>query len=133
MVIALQVPTDASEAESEPTVNHVELTGYLGADPELRYSVERMPIARASLATHAWHEEHEQLVRTTDWHRLVAFGTAAETMQRLRRGELVQVSGRLHTHSWVDAARMRHTRTEIIADQIFVVRARHRQAGLPLS
>jgi single stranded DNA-binding protein len=111
----------------------MELIGFVGNTPELRYGAAHVPIVRFSLATHRWHDGGEGLVESTDWHQLLAFEHAAEACRRLRRGELVHVTGRLHTRSWVDRRHLRHSATEIIVDQVRVPRPTARQQGLPLA
>ena len=119
--------------DDEATANHVAITGYVGREPQLRYTAEGAIIASLSLATHRWHGEDGVLVRTTDWHRIVAFDEVAEIARRLRSGELVLASGRLHTRTWRDRLGTHHQTTEIIATDLRRVRRRPSQLELDIN
>ena len=59
-------------------LNKVTLIGYLGDNPELRYTKEKEAIARVRLATsESWKKDGEKQERT-EWHNLVFFGKLAE-------------------------------------------------------
>lgn len=126
------VPDYIPEPGDEQTSNQVELVGYVGREPEIRYTAEGEMVGSMSLATHRWHPENDVMVRTTDWHRIVAYQDIAETCRRLRPGELVRVVGRLHTRSWTDRSGARQQRTEIVADRILRVRPRPSQLVLDI-
>jgi single-strand DNA-binding protein len=105
------------DPERERTSNRVELVGYLGQRPELRYTAEREAVVALSLATHCWTEGTNGPQQVTDWHRVVATGDLVATCLRLRVGELVRVVGRLRTQSWVDGrGRPRQSNEVVLAD-----------------
>jgi len=99
-------------------LNKAQLIGYLGADPEVRYTPEQEAIARVRIATsESWKkngEKHEK----TEWHNVVFFGKLAEIVgEHLKKGSLVYVEGHIQTRSWDKDGETRYT-TEIIAESM---------------
>ncbi|MBK5914339.1 single-stranded DNA-binding protein [Rhodocyclus purpureus] len=97
-------------------LNKVHLIGYLGSDPDVRYTQEHEAVTRVRLATsESWKkngEKHEK----TEWHNLVFFGKLATIVgEHLKKGALVYVEGRLQTRSWDKDGEMRYT-TEVIGE-----------------
>ena len=61
------------------TVNRIELIGYMGAMPEMRYTVGGMAVTNFSLATNRiWQDQSGESRKETDWHRVTAWGRLAE-------------------------------------------------------
>lgn len=70
------------------------LTGNLGADPEMRYSSEGMPIAGFNLAFKSGKEK-------TSWIKISAFKKLAEICEKyLHKGAKVTVIGCLEQQKW---------------------------------
>jgi single-strand DNA-binding protein len=124
-----------SAASDDPTINRVELVGYVGADPEQRHTTTQELIVWFGLASHRLFRSHGgEISQITDWHRVIAEGELAAIAAELRRGALVKVHGRLRTRSWETRRGERRTRTEVIASEIRQVRRApvFRQTTLPL-
>jgi single-strand DNA-binding protein len=121
------------DPELERTSNRVELVGYVGRRPELRYTTELEPMLTLSLATHRWREDGGQPRQVTDWHRVVAYGALAREHEGLRTGELVRAIGRLQTHTWTDRYGNRQVRTEVVLEELQRGPRRAWQVRLPLS
>jgi single-strand DNA-binding protein len=121
------------DPDDEVTSNEASIVGYVGRDPQIRYTADGALVVSLSLATHRWHGENGELVRTTDWHRVVAFDAAADLCEHLRSGDLIRASGRLHTRTWRDRLGAYHERTEIIVAEITRVRRRPTQLGLGMA
>jgi len=101
------------------SVNKVILIGRLGRDPEERVSAGGTRVSNFSLATDQMRAGNGAPQRTTEWHRIVAFGKAAEHCnQYLRKGRLVCVEGSLQTRSWEKPPGEKHYATEIIAFRV---------------
>src|SRR3712207_1807362 len=87
------------------TVNYVELIGWLGNDPEERFTPSGIAIANFRLGTKrlgarqedgSWHYE-------TDWIDVEAFDKLAEVVAaNLQKGSRVRITGSLRTDSWQD-------------------------------
>ena len=99
------------------TLNKVMLIGRLGKDPEERATAGGTCVSKFSLATDNYHSTNGE--KTTEWHRIVAYGKAAETCnQHLRKGRLVCVEGSLQTRSWEKSPGEKHYFTDVIASRV---------------
>lgn len=100
-------------------LNEVQLIGYLGADPEIRYTKEGEAIANLRIATSdSWKDKDGKKQERTEWHRVVMFSKLAEIAgEYLTKGSLIYTKGRLQTHSWEKDSETRYT-TEIVANSM---------------
>lgn len=94
--------------------NKVSLKGRLGGDPEQRSFEGGGSVVRFSLATTDLYTDKNNRPREkTDWHRIAVFEPAhVETCMRLRKGDLVQVDGKLETRKY-DKDGQTHYSTEV--------------------
>ena len=99
-------------------LNKVQLIGFLGANPEIRYTQEGDAVARTRIATsETWKKNGEKQERT-EWHQIVFFGKLAEVVgEYLKKGSLAYVEGRLQTRSFDKDGETRYM-TEIVADSM---------------
>lgn len=103
------------------SVNKVILIGNLGRDPEVRYNPSGFSVANFSIATtHAWTDKQTGTRKEeTEWHRLVAFGSVTEIIERyLKKGSQVYVEGRLKTRKWQDKAGKDQYTTEVVVESL---------------
>lgn len=98
-------------------LNKAQLIGYLGANPEIRYTPEREAIANIRVATtETWKNKDGSKGEKTEWHSVVMFGKLAEIAgQYLKKGSLVYIEGKLQTRSWEKDGETRYA-TEVRAD-----------------
>lgn len=95
------------------SVNKVILLGRLGADPEIRYTLEGKPVAIFRLATNEVLVKNNEKETLTEWHRLVAFGRLAEICgEYLSKGSRVYVEGKLRTRKFED----KHGQTRFVTE-----------------
>ena len=81
-------------------MNIVLLTGNLGQAPEVR-DTKTTTVARFSLATNERFKDRDgERHERTDWHRVVAFGALAKTLEQLQAGDKVTVRGKLRTNTY---------------------------------
>ncbi len=100
-------------------VNRVILIGRLGRDPEAKMTAGGTKVSAFSVATDRFQSANGGLEKTTEWHRVVAYGKLAEQCnQYLRKGRLVCVEGSLQTHSWERPPGEKHYTTEVIAARV---------------
>ena len=101
------------------SVNKVILVGNLGRDAEVRFTPSGAAVANFSIATtEVWNDKSGQKQEKTEWHKVVLWGKAAESLKDyLVKGKQVYVEGRLETRKWEKDGVERYT-TEVKADKI---------------
>ena len=113
-------------------VNKVILVGFMGKDPEVRYTSGGQAVASLRIATsRGWTErESGQRKEETEWHDIEVWGKSAEACgQHLAKGARVYVEGRIKTDRWEDQqSGQKRSRVKIVAE---VVRFLGRGNGAP--
>ncbi len=104
-------------------LNKVMIIGNLGRDPEMRYTPGGRAVTTFTVAcSRAWNSSEGERHEETEWFSIVAWGKLAETCkQYLIKGSLVYVEGRLQTRSWEDAEAKKHSRTELVANEMIIL------------
>lgn len=84
--------------------NKIIIVGYLGRDPELRYTPQGTPVCDFSVATtERRRDKSGEMQDVTTWFRVNLWGRLAEVAsQYLSKGRLVYVEGRLSQREWQD-------------------------------
>lgn len=102
------------------SLNKVMLIGYLGDDPEIRYTPSGSAVANFRIATtEQWTNKEGERQERTEWHKIVAWRRLGEICgEYLHKGSLVYIEGRLQTRSWEDADGNKRWTTEIVADRM---------------
>ncbi|MYF57571.1 MAG: single-stranded DNA-binding protein [Gammaproteobacteria bacterium] len=97
-------------------MNRVTLLGHAGRDPEVRALNNGNKAASFPLATtERWTDRDGQRAENTEWHRVVAYGAAADAAERLlRKGSAALVEGRLSTREYRDRDGNDRIVTEIV-------------------
>jgi single-strand DNA-binding protein len=114
------------------TINKVMLIGRLGKNPEERTTAGGTRVSNFSLATDTYHGNNGE--KTTEWHRIVAFGKAAEVCnQYLKKGQLVCIEGSLQTRSWEKSPGEKHYFTEVIASRVTFLGSKAVNTAMPVS
>ncbi|MBC8162297.1 MAG: single-stranded DNA-binding protein [Roseiflexaceae bacterium] len=87
------------------TVNRIELIGWLGMDPELRFVPSGVAVCSFRVATKRYvgrTDAGERIVET-DWLPVEVWDRTAELCgQYLHKGSRVRVAGHLESQSWED-------------------------------
>ena len=79
------------------------LIGYLGKDPEMKYTVGGTAIATFTIAsTERWKNGAGEPQEHTEWFNIKAFGKRAEVVEHLHKGSRIFLEGRQRTESWDD-------------------------------
>ena len=101
-------------------VNKAILIGRLGADPEIRFTGTGRAVCNFRIATDSvWTNREGQKQKTTEWHRIVAWGPQGETCSKyLTKGREVYVEGEIRSRSYDDKDGIKRTVTEIVAQQV---------------
>ena len=113
-----------------PSFNKVILIGHMVADPELKQTVNGIPVTsfRIAVARRFKKPGDEQ---QADFFDIVAWRQTAEFVTRyFNKGMPILVCGALQNRSWVDANNKKRITTEIVADEVtFVERKSQQTAG----
>ena len=103
--------------------NHVQLIGRFGMKPEVTQLDGGRRVANIQMATsHYYTASNGEKKEETEWHRVVAYGKFAETLeQRTDKGSEVMIHGTLRTRKWTDKSGTDHWTTEIIVSHLFLM------------
>ena len=95
--------------------NKIMIVGYLGRDPELRYTPQGTPVCDFSIATSERRKDKSgELQEVTTWFRVSLFGRQAElASQYLTKGRQVYVEGQLSQREWTDKDGAARTTLEV--------------------
>ncbi|MEJ5225406.1 MAG: single-stranded DNA-binding protein [Anaerolineales bacterium] len=98
-----------------PALNRVQLIGYLGRDPEMRFTPTGKKVAHFSVAvTQRWKTGGETK-EYTEWINVEAWGRLGEICQQyLHKGSLVYIEGRLKTDRYEEKGEVRYF-TKVVA------------------
>lgn len=99
-----------------PALNRVQLIGYLGRDPESKYTPSGKRVTDFSVAiSNRWKDETGETREYTEWVNIEAWGRLAETCHEyLSKGSLVYIEGRLKTDRYEDQGETRYF-TKVVA------------------
>jgi single-strand DNA-binding protein len=101
-----------------PALNHVELIGHLGRDPEARFTANGKKYAVFSVAVNrTWKSADGEKREAADWFLVNAWGKLGEIcLEYLKKGRLVFIDGRLRSERWEDKENGEtHSRTLVVA------------------
>lgn len=115
-------------------LNHIQIIGHLGRDPETRSFPSGDQVCNFSVATtERWKDKQSgEQKEATEWHRISTFGKLAEICgQYLVKGSLVYVSGKITTRKWTDKDGQEKFSTEIKADAMKMLGGRPEAAERP--
>jgi single-strand DNA-binding protein len=111
------------ETKTETQRNKVELTGYVGMDPEVFQFKSGNKKISFSLATKEDYKDKEgNWVNNTFWHNVVAIGKAVKVVEEnVKKGSLVALEGKIGYRNYEDKDGKKHKLTEITAFQVEVL------------
>jgi single-strand DNA-binding protein len=100
--------------------NKITIVGYLGRDPELRYTPQGTALCKMSIAT---TEKRKNVTGETEehttWFRVTAWGRQAELANEyLAKGRQVYVEGRLRLEEYTDREGQKRFSAEVSATEI---------------
>ncbi len=107
------------------SLNKVMLIGYLGRDPEMRFTPNGKSVANFSMACNrSWKSADGTQHTETEWFNIIAWGELAEVSKKfLAKGSLVYVEGRLQTRTWEDSSGEKHRSIEVVARDILLLQS----------
>jgi single-strand DNA-binding protein len=79
--------------------NKIALRGFIGKDAESKNTRQQRTFVVLSLATKSGYKDKQtnEWVNHTEWHRIVAFGNAAEYAKHLKKGDYAEIEGELRS------------------------------------
>lgn len=99
-----------------PALNRVQLIGYLGKDPESKFTPTGKKVTQFSVAiSNRWKSREGDAKEYTEWVNIEAWGRLGEVCQEyLKKGSLVFLEGRLKTDRYEDKGENRYF-TKVVA------------------
>ncbi|HEX6034596.1 MAG TPA: single-stranded DNA-binding protein [Anaerolineales bacterium] len=99
-----------------PALNRVQLIGYLGKDPESKFTPTGRKVTQFSVAiSNRWRNKEGEPKEYTEWVNIEAWGRLGEVCNEyLKKGSLVFVEGRLKTDKFEDKGENRYF-TKVVA------------------
>lgn len=101
--------------------NQIIVEGFLGQDPEMRFTPNGTPVTNFSVAVNRrWTTQDGQDGEETVWFRVAAWNGQAEPCnQYLKKGSRVLVKGRMREPSaWINQQGDARSTNEITAEQV---------------
>ena len=118
------------------TLNRVELIGYLGTDPEVRFvnssgTVGKVKVASFRLSTRDnFTGKGGETQNKTEWHNVVCWARLADLVENYTaKGSQIYVSGRLRTREWIDSEGKTISRAEVVAENVQLLGPRPQRVG----
>ncbi len=107
-------------------LNKVQIIGYLGRDPEMRFTQSGTPVTNMRVAvSNSWQGRDGEQRERTEWFTVVAWGRLAEIANEyLATGRQVYIEGRLETREWQDREGNDRTTTELVARELLMLGGR---------
>ena len=109
------------------SVNKVMLIGYVGNDPDIKYTPSGKALAKFSVATNErFKDKSGEWQDRVEWHNILAWERLAEIVgEYVSKGSRVYIEGKLQTSSWEDRnSGEKKSRTEISARDIVLLGSR---------
>ena len=102
-------------------VNKVIIVGTVGNNIHLNHTNADRPVVNMRIVTNEqWtNRQTGQRNEHAEWHSVVLFGRLAELAHdRLKKGSVIYVEGRIRTRKWLDHAGREQHKREIVADHL---------------
>jgi single-strand DNA-binding protein len=115
-----------------PALNRIQLIGYLGRDPDSRFTPSGKRVTHFSLGvTQRWKTGDENR-ESTEWVNIEVWDRLAEICSEyLKKGSLVYVEGRLKTDKYEDNGSNRYF-TKVVALQVQFLDRRQSEDEMPI-
>ncbi len=110
--------------------NSFTLRGFVGNDAEIKTTTSGKTLAQFNLCVEERWQAHGEQNSKKEWFRLTAWGRQAEiAAERIVKGTLVEVHGRLENRNWSDGSGQKHYTTDLIVLEIVFI---DRSTGQPI-
>lgn len=111
--------------------NKIIIVGYLGRDPEIRYTPQGDAFCSFTVATTERRKDNTgEMQDVTTWFRVTAWRRTAELAnQYLSKGKQVYVEGKLRQSEYTDRDGNRRTSLEVTASELHFLGSRGEEGG----
>ncbi len=115
-----------------PSLNRIQLIGYLGKDPETRFTPKGSKVCQFTMAVgRHWRSSEGESKEVTDWFNIEAWGKLGEICQNyLGKGRLVYIEGRLQTDRYEQEGETRYF-TKVVAQQMQMLDHKPEEEPIP--
>ncbi|KAI7872518.1 hypothetical protein BDF14DRAFT_1739976 [Spinellus fusiger] len=111
-----------SSTPARATLNKIQLIGRVGSDPIVQNFDNDKSVTNYTVATSETRPDKEgNLVKRTQWHRVSVWNSPEWITERLKKGDLVYVEGRLNYSDYTDKEGVQRTRSEIKQSQLKIL------------
>ena len=102
------------------TINKVEIQGFLGQDAEEKIFESGRTLIRMNIATNeSYKNKNDEWVTNTTWHNVTYWKNKKDiNFDFLKKGELISVTGKLNTRTYMDKNALERYVTEVVANKI---------------
>jgi single-strand DNA-binding protein len=90
----------------------VTLIGRVGSSPEIKDANGRA-VCNMNIATWESYKDGDEWKQITEWHNVVIWGDATKSLEKIKKGDMVVVDGKIRTKSW-EKDGVTHYKTEIV-------------------
>jgi len=106
-------------------LNSVELIGFLGSEPEAKFTSNGKAVTSFSVATKTSFMKGNERQERTEWHKIQAWGKLGEYGAAFKKGAHIRVEGELRSREYeTDGTKVRTY--EIVANSILNLRSGQR-------
>ena len=99
--------------------NKITIVGYLGRDPQIRYTPQGLAVCDFSIATSERRGGGADSQEITTWFKITVWGKQAETAnQYLAKGRQVYIEGRLRQEEYTDREGLKRTSLTVTASDV---------------
>ena len=110
--------------------NKITIVGYLGRDPQIRYTPQGTAVCDFSIATSERRGGGADAQDITTWFKITVWGKQAETAnQYLAKGRQVYIEGRLRQEEYTDREGMKRTSLVVNASEVQFLTPRGNDEG----
>ena len=100
-------------------LNSTIITGRLTADPDLRRTLNNVPVLSVTVAVERDIRKDDGS-KEVDFIDVVVWNTTAEFVSKwFEKGDMITISGRLQTRNWEDKNGNKHKAVEVIAERAY--------------
>jgi len=107
------------------TINKVELTGYVGIEPQVVTLKDGKTFTRFSLATNESYKNAQgEWVKNTNWHNVVVWNKKdAKAKEQIKKGQNVTLTGKLRNNNYTDKNGVMRFNSEVLTFSVIPIPA----------